>query len=236
MLEYLAKEVLSAGIKVPVESVRTAWNGGEMLFQGQVSAFQSAFGVPILNAYGGRELGAMAYEGRSGEPLQVLLPWLFVEIVDENGRPVEPGEPGRMLWTSTICRGTPFLRYEIGDLAIYDATGKDEAGIFALRELQGRVGSVFHLPDGTQISALYWNHFWKEFSEVKQFQVILQNDSSIEILLKGTPFSGEREAYCRKVLGITLKNVSVDLKWVPEIPKTPQGKLVQVIRRASVVH
>ena len=121
MLEYVARQIVETKASVPTGIVKTAWNGGEMLFPEQSSVFRSAFGVPILNCYGGRELSVMACQFPPDQDLRVLRPWLFVEIVDQNGKPVKPGEPGRMLWTSTICRGTPFLRYDIGDLATYRA-------------------------------------------------------------------------------------------------------------------
>jgi phenylacetate-CoA ligase len=233
MLEFLATEVLRSSIPIPPDSVKIAWNGGETVSEAQSAVFQSAFGVPILNLYGGRELGAMAYQMRPGKALRVLRPWLYVEIVDELGRQVRAGETGRMVWTSTICRGTPFLRYEIGDLATFRDNGIDDAGIFAIEELQGRVGSIFKLPNGKSVSALFWNHFWKEFPEVRQFQIVLVNGDSVRILLKGQQFSNDRETQCKNLLRHTLGTTPVDIRWVDEIPRTPQGKLIQVIRETA---
>ena len=139
----------------------------------QSAVFHSAFGVPILNCYGGRELSVMACQFQPDRPLCVLRPWLFVEIVDHNGKPAKPGESGRTLWTSTICRGTPFLRYDVGDLATYEPDGYDESGIHKICELQGRTASLLELPNGRVINNLFWNHLFKEFSEVEQFQVVV---------------------------------------------------------------
>ena len=107
MLEFVAGRVLELGKQVPSGMVRVAWNGGEMLFPEQVAVFKKAFGVPILNLYGGREFSAIACQYKADDPLYVLRPWQFVELVDENGKPVGPGEIGRIICTSTICRGTP---------------------------------------------------------------------------------------------------------------------------------
>ena len=232
MLEYVARQILESKTSVPIGRVKTAWNGGEMLFPEQSSIFRSAFGVPILNCYGGRELSVMACQFQSDQPLNVLRPWLFVEIVDQNGKPAKPGEPGRMLWTSTICRGTPFLRYDVGDLATCDTDSIDESGIQKINALQGRTASLLKLPNGRVINNLFWNHLFKDFSEVEQFQVIVRNPDSSElrILLRGRGFSQDREALCRKTLDNLLGDVSKQFVWVKEIPRTTQGKLLQVVR------
>ena len=57
MLEFLAREVVAREILLPPGRVVTAWSGGEMLYPEQSDVFRRSFGVPILNCYGGRELG-----------------------------------------------------------------------------------------------------------------------------------------------------------------------------------
>jgi phenylacetate-CoA ligase len=232
MLEYVARQVLDTKASVPSGVVKTAWNGGEMLFPEQSAVFRSAFGVPILNCYGGRELSIMACQFQPDQHLSVLRPWLFLEIVDQNGKPARPGEPGRMLWTSTICRGTPFLRYDVGDLGAYKLEDHNESGILKISELQGRTASLLKLPNGRVINNLFWNHLFKDFAEVEQFQVIVCNpdSSSLRILLRGSGFSPDREAQCRRTVDNLLGGIPKQFVWVSQIPRTAQGKLLQVIR------
>ena len=233
MLEHVARETLAMGACPPPGSVYLAWNGGEMLFPEQSEIFQRAFGVPILNCYGGRELPAIASQHKAGNPLHITRPWNFIELVDDSGKPVGPGEPGRVICTSTICRGTPFLRYEIGDLADYDAADCDESGIRALREILGRTASVVALSNGKRIHTLYWNHLMKEFKEVRQFQIIIKNDGGLLFLLKGDGLTTDREAQLRTILEDFIGNLPVKLQWVDSIPLTRQGKLVQVVREPA---
>ncbi len=230
MLEFVARKALELGLAPPRGSVKVAWNGGEMVFEEQSKIFRKAFGVPILNCYGGRELSTMAFEEKEGSPLHILRPWLFAEIVDDNGRPIGPGEPGRLLWTSTICRGTPFIRYDIGDLASYDSFGENESGILSLQTLHGRVAGLLVLPNGLRINCIYWNHLFKEFPEIHQFQVALKQGQEIELRLKGEGFAPRREGQIRGTLANFLGPLPVRIHWMEKIPLTEQGKLVQVVR------
>jgi phenylacetate-CoA ligase len=232
MLEYVARKVIERGDTLRPGSVTTAWNGGEMLMDQQIEVFRLAFGVPILNLYGGREIGVMAFQRREGSPLQITRPWLFAELVDDSGAPVSPGETGRLLWTSTICRGTPFLRYEIGDLASFDSTHQTEAGITHLQQLQGRTSSLLKLPSGKVIQTLYWNHFFKDVTEVRQFQIVIQKDGGLRFLLVGDRFTQAKEAALRHTLVAFLGNIPLEFEWVERIPLTLQGKLIQVVRES----
>jgi phenylacetate-CoA ligase len=230
MLEFIARRVLETGKQIPAGMVRTAWNGGEMLFPEQSELFRQAFGVPILNRYGGRELAAMACQFAEAGPLNVLRPWLFLEILNQKGRPAAPGEVGRLVWTSTVCRGTPFLRYDVEDLGTFLEGDFNESGVTSIEAIHGRVGGMLELPQGRKISNLYWNHFFKEVKEVEQFQVILRKDSSLQILLRGKGFSPERETVVRGLLAHFLGEIEVQLRWVERIPLTKEGKLVQAYR------
>jgi phenylacetate-CoA ligase len=190
--------------------------------------------VPLLNRYGGRELSTMACQFEPGGPLWVMRPWLFLEIVDERGKPVPPGQSGRLIWTSTICRGTPFLRYEIEDLGMADSPLQDESGIRGIAQLQGRTAGLIQLADGRRINNIYWNHLFKEFPEVRQFQVIVRGTTSFRLLLKGTPFTPEREAQVRRILQDFLGAFRLEeIRWVEQIPRTSQGKLIQVVRESA---
>ena len=229
LLELLAERVLQLGLQPRPGVVAAAWNGGEMLYDSQVELFRRAFGVPILNRYGGRELSIMAFQDIAGGPLHILRPWLFLEVLDHAGKPSAPGEMGRLIWTSTISRGTPFLRYDIGDLGTYADGDHDESGIRAIHTLHGRSSGCLRLSDGRAMSCLYWNHLFKDYAEIKGFQVRIQTDGALRVLLTGRPFGQERDRHLRASLQHMLKETPIRFEWTSEIPKTAQGKLVQVV-------
>ena len=233
ILTHVAREFQRRQITFPQGSVQAAWNGGEMLFQDDAELFRSVFGVPLLNCYGGRELGLMACQWEGGGPMRVVRPYLMLEVVDDRGRPVEPGSPGRLLWTSTVCRGTPFLRYEIGDIGSYVASDCDLSGIHQLRQIEGRIGSVLILPNGRAANMLFWNHLFKEFPEVHQFQIRLRADRSVLILLKGEVLAPGRQGQLEGMVHGFLGDTPVTFRQTERIPLTSQGKLIQVVREGD---
>ncbi len=230
MLDFIARAILARGDLPPPGRVVAAWNAGEMLYETQCESFRNAFGIPILNYYGARELSSMAYQPKVGSSLLVLRPLLFLEIVDEKGKPVGPGETGRLIWTNTACRGTPFIRFDVGDVGSYSSGDCDESGIRAINQLEGRFAGLLRLPNGKTINCIFWNHILKEYPEVEQFQIVLQGDQKILFRLKGTPFSPEKDRELRQRLLILLCDVPVSISWVEKIPLTSQGKLIQVVR------
>lgn len=229
MLDHVARVAQERGWHLPAGLVRVAWNGGEMLHDEQVARFREVFGVPILNYYGGRELGTIAVQHQAGGPLQLVRPYVFVELIGEDGAPVAPGTPGRVVVTSTEGQGTPFLRYDIGDMASCSAAHVDASGVTCLDALLGRAGSVLRLPNGITVSNNYWNHLFKELDEVVQFQVRLRADGSLKLNFVGQPFAESREAWLRGVLGTFLGPMPIDIAWVDAIPPTRLGKRLQVV-------
>jgi phenylacetate-CoA ligase len=230
LLRIVAERSLALGYPPCAGSVAVAWNGGEMLYESQSEVFRQAFGVPILNRYGGRELSTTTFQEVEGGPHIILRPWVFLEIVDDAGKPAAPGEVGRLILTSTINRGTPFLRYDIGDLGAYASEECDESGIGCIRELHGRSSGSLRLQDGRTISGLYWNHLLKDYPEVSQFQVRIGKGDEITLLLRGQGFTADRSSQLEGALRVLMQNQQVAWRWVDCIPRSPQGKLIQTVR------
>jgi hypothetical protein len=102
-----------------------------------------------------------------------------------------------------------------------------------LTSLCGRRAGLLTLPGGKTLSVLFWNHLFKEFSEVVQFQVVLRGGRGIELRLRGQRFSREREMDLRRILLNFIGPIPVTIVWLDAIPLTKQGKLLQVVREAA---
>jgi len=228
-LEWLAKASLAAGVAPRAGDVAVAWNGGEVLAPEQSDIFRRAFGVPILNRYGCRELSIIACQYAPTGPLWVLRPLVFLEVVDDLGRPAGPNQLGRLICTSTICRGTPFLRYVIGDLGTYGPQDRDQSGIVALRTVQGRVSGCIPTLDGKVLSSIFWNHLFKDYPWIQQFQV-RWSPTRIRILFRGEPLPASVEQETIHKVQRVVGPIPTSLERVDRLALTPEGKLIHVVR------
>ena len=103
---------------------------------------EEAFGFPVFNEYGCSEMGVIAF-GKSGKWL-VSDELIHVEIVDDDDNPLPNGELGRVICTSLYNRSTPFIRYDLGDLASIEIID----GRKYITNLIGRQEDVALLPSG----------------------------------------------------------------------------------------
>jgi phenylacetate-CoA ligase len=179
-------------------------------------------------------MGSIACQQIEGGPLLISRPWYFVEIVDDQGRPVQPGESGAVLVTSTICRGTPFLRYRIGDAATFDNACCNESGISGLSRLDGRLAGILQLADGRRINNIVWNHLFKEFAEVEQFQVVVQKNGALRLRLKGAAHRPTDDSRLQQAISRLLRDNAFEITWVDQIPLTSRGKLLQVVQEGDL--
>ncbi|MDT0464417.1 acyl-CoA reductase [Streptomyces gibsoniae] len=127
--------------------IRTVFYGGEHFTAEQRRVLTEEFGVEVIRsaAYGSTDLGPLGYQcAESGGSVHHVLTDLHtLEILDPHtDRPVPPGEPGRLVFSSRARSGQRLDRYEIGDLG-RAVEGACPCGSHVPRlELLGRYGDV----------------------------------------------------------------------------------------------
>ncbi|MFJ5531086.1 acyl-CoA reductase [Streptomyces sp. NPDC093261] len=127
--------------------IRTVFYGGEHFTEEQRRVLTEEFGVEVIRsaAYGSTDLGPLGYQCAQsrGSVHHVLTDLHTLEILDPHeDRPVTPGEPGRLVFTSRARAGQRLERYEIGDLG-RAIEGACACGSHIPRlELLGRYGDV----------------------------------------------------------------------------------------------
>lgn len=117
VLMILAMHAIRSGWRPPT-SLRGVLPISEVMHETQRRLVSEAFGpLPVQPVYGMSEKVAIAGE-RGGPFIYEFQPLYGVtEIVDEAGRPVVPGERGRLVATGFICPSMPLVRYDTGDQA-----------------------------------------------------------------------------------------------------------------------
>ena len=118
--------------------------------------FQALFGAKVVELYSSKEGGSMASCCPDGHGWHQNAESVLLEIVDDQGRPVAPGETGRVVITPFGNTATPLIRYDQGDLAV---AGPAEIcpcgrGLPRIASFSGRIRHVFRRPDGGSVDEL----------------------------------------------------------------------------------
>lgn len=119
LLALIAQHVLSRGTDLARHGIKAAFATAGQLAPTQRDAIARAFGCPVAAGYERGDAGFIAHECPHGG-LHLNAEHLIVEIVDEQGRALPPGEPGRVLVTHLHSHDFPFVRYDSGDIAALD--------------------------------------------------------------------------------------------------------------------
>ncbi|HET9314085.1 MAG TPA: AMP-binding protein [Vicinamibacteria bacterium] len=149
----LAVRVNKAGRKV--HRPRGIITSAGVLTERATEAITQAFGCPILNRYGSREVSNVACSCGTGRGLHVNDPFTYVEVVDDAGEPCPPGVEGTILITLFANRTMPLLRYRIEDRGVWD-DGPCPCGRTSRRlaSIAGRTNDHLLAADGTRINGV----------------------------------------------------------------------------------
>jgi len=198
----LAQEAQSGRLRV---ALREVWTGGETLSPAVRVHIEQGLGGVLRNSYGASEFLAMGWECAHGR-MHLNADWVVLEPVDEQNRPVPPGEPScKVLLTHLANTVQPLIRYELGDhvaihpqactcgspLPVIEVRGRQDD---ALRMAARNGGSVTLLP-------LALSTVLEESAGVFDFHLRQVDDRSLVLRL---PMEGEEGraalARCRTAL------------------------------------
>jgi len=213
----------------------TAVTAAEGLLPGQRELLESTLTDELFMSYGSREFSLIGMECKKHCGYHLSADNLLVEVVDEVGCPVAPGEIGRILVTDLRNDANPFIRYEIGDWGI----GSDKPCVCGLpfpilTAVNGRIQEFLYAADGTKVTALFVPHLMKEFGWVRGYQLIQANPGSLKICLivDGALMQSmidPIENLIKEKLG---EATMVECERVAVLRKTLSGKTPIVVRRA----
>jgi phenylacetate-CoA ligase len=150
----------------------------------------SAWGndIRIHDHYGMTEVGPVAYETPGGQGgLRVILDSYFAEVIDpQTLKPVKDGEQGELVLTTLGRVGCPVFRYRTGDL-VRGLTDLDEMGLPTFDLVGGILGRTDDMVvvRGVNLYPSAIDAVLARFSEIKEYQVIIENrDDMLEARIK----------------------------------------------------
>ncbi|HSP12333.1 MAG TPA: hypothetical protein VLO29_07380, partial [Salegentibacter sp.] len=206
----------------------------ERLFEEDRQLIEKAMGVPVVNEYGASEVGLIAFEDKEKNWI-VNSEDLYVEILDENNKPVPNGQEGRVVITSLYNLAHPMIRYDIGDIGILSEKSTLKTPI--LESLIGRTNDVARLANGKLVPGLTFYYVTKTIIEdngnIKEF-VVTQTATDV-FKIDYVSEKAFTENQIEKILIAIEKYVGKDLKVLFErkevLDRDKSGKLKQFISR-----
>ena len=227
----LARFALARGRRI--QGMSAVMSSAGTLFPDMRAKMEEAFGAPVFNRYGSREVGDVACECSAHAGLHVNPFTHFVEILREDGSEANPGELGRVVVTSLTNYAMPLIRYEIDDLASW-ATGDCPCGCNwpLLEKVEGRVTDHVKSANGALVYGAKLRHLLFHMDYIKKYRWVQESVGAIRLLVvldRDAVFQGERwkrdlirlETDLREALGA---DCLLTIEVLEEIPPSASGK------------
>jgi len=227
----MAKYLLENGVdNVRPRAVITS---AETLLDYMRKTIEEAFGCPVFDFYGSREIGSLAAECEEHSGYHISAENVALEFVRE-GEHVATGEAGVVLVTNLRNFGMPFIRYDIEDVgkASNEVCGCGR-GLPLMSSIEGRVSQFMAIYDkrlgrvipvstaGPGVFSIALMHI-----PLERYQIVQESlDRVVVKAVKGEGYSQRHTDFLlehvRKYLG---DNITIEVEFVDSLPQLPSGK------------
>lgn len=181
-LAALAERMLVRGIGLP--SVKRWRSMGETLTSDTRERVAAAQDAPIVDCYSSEELGYIALQCPDvADHYHLCAETQLVELVDDAGNPVPPGEVGRVLVTDLHNLAAPMIRYAVGDHAVAGGPCPCGRGLPTLTRIMGRTRNMIVKPDGSRHWPLTGYKQMRDIAPIVQYQFRQHEVDRIEVRL-----------------------------------------------------
>jgi phenylacetate-CoA ligase len=195
-------------------------------------------GARIAGIYSCQEIGTIACECEAAPHYHIAAENAIVEILDDQGRVVAPGDRGRVVVTGFYNYAMPFIRYELGDIAVAGAAACTcGRALPVITRIEGRTRNAFVFRDGVRV----WPRAamvrpMHAFVPFQRYQLVQFDHERIEF--RYTPDDSGRKpdlvglnAYAREVLHPSIQMSVFEME---SLPHGPSGKVDEFISHIPV--
>ncbi len=222
----LAAHVLDRGMQLHLPRLKVVCTTGEPLFDHQRQLIGEAFGVPVANEFGSRDIGFTAHETPEGQ-LLLMSESIILEVLDEQGQPVAPGATGEAVMTALESFAQPFIRYRTGDVVRLSETPCQAGrGLHVIDEVVGRSTDFVVTTDGTIMHALAVIYVLRAIPGVGEFKIVQHSlqDIEVQVVPNARWEEGGRAAIESGLQQRLGTDVRITIRLVEAIPPEPSGK------------
>jgi phenylacetate-CoA ligase len=194
-------------------------------------------GARLAGIYSCEEIGFIATECPAAPQYHVVAENAVVDIVGDDGRPVGPGELGRVVLTGLYNYAMPFIRYAVGDVAAWSASPcRCGRSLPVIARVDGRSRSAFVFKDGSRM----WPRLWDArdmlaFVPYREFQMAQLDHERIELryVPDGSGRLPDTAGLATLVRERMHPSVQITLVSLETLPRGPGGKFEQFVSLVS---
>jgi len=214
---------------------RAVFTSASTLLPNYRKTIERAFNAKVYDYYGSNEVSHIAAQCGQHPGLHITEENIYLEIVNDKGQSVSPGEEGRILVTNLNSYDMPFIRYDIGDLGkILNDTCSCGRKLALLKPI-GRTYEYFVNRDGSFTCLKDFETVF-EGLPISEFQVVQK--SFEEIVVRIVPVEGFTQAnseFIRKNIRFR-GSAQINIELVNSIPPENSGKVQHVVSELRSTH
>lgn len=144
--EILARANLKAGKPVQLKVIKGI---GMAISDEQRALFAESFGATSIVPYSSKEGSLIAFECPHGpHHFHVCSELVMLDVVNDQGKTVPMGQPGRCIITPLLNSAQPLIRYDQGDIVVQGTQCSGGITLPVLQQIVGRQDQIFRFTGG----------------------------------------------------------------------------------------
>jgi phenylacetate-CoA ligase len=221
MLHEIARQIEAGRLSFQPD-LQEVVNIAERIMPHAREHYSKIFGAPVLDNYAMGECLFLTNCCPNGGGMHVNSDWAYLEVVDEQNRPVPAGEKGdKVLVTNLANYAQPLIRYEIGDIVTMASQHCDCGSNLPLVEsIDGRDSEMFHVETdhGTHLlQPMIFQNTLARLLEVREYKLIQKENRRFHILLEPLPGQRLDRERARAVMDEELRRYGLDREITVEL-------------------
>lgn len=206
-------------------SIKVFFPTAETILPIHRTLIKEVLGCKLVDQYASSEGAPFILECEHGKLHIHPLSGIF-EVIDDSGRPSNEGE---ILVTSFTTRGTPLVRYRIGDRIRLSSQEVicDCGSSFPLVDfIDGRQSDFIWSPENGRVNLGNLSNCTKNTKGIIQFQIHQKELSTVTVLIvRGSDYSlSSEEIFLDNLRSRLGEKVKVSVRYVESIPREKSGK------------
>ncbi len=234
----LASYLRRRGLAGQYKGIKAALLGSEALHPGDREEIEGVFDTRVYSWYGHSERLVLAGECEHTSAYHHLPDYGILEILDDEGQEVAPGERGEIIGTGLNNRSLPLIRYCTGDSARrLESECVCGRAFDRFDQVEGRWKREYVIGrNGSRISPAALNMHGSFFDNVHRYQYYQQEAGRMElrVMVNETFGEADQQALIEAFREKTGDELDIALRIVEDIPLTSRGKLRRLIQKIDL--